>query len=145
MFGNYLVGCLYLLLHILLFLMLHIHLLHYLLHLLLWLFLFCYLISRKGWLVQLDRKKGLSYTFTIGFQEKTKNHWKQEGKRSILWVCGNFILFQILDLTFTGRFCIIRFVERICYICGCSLVVKHQLPKLRLRVRFPLSAPENGV
>ena len=30
--------------------------------------------------------------------------------------------------------------------CGCSLVVKHQLPKLRLRVRFPLSAPRrNGL
>lgn len=28
-------------------------------------------------------------------------------------------------------------------ICGCSLVVKYQLPKLRLGVRFPSSAPEN--
>ena len=29
-------------------------------------------------------------------------------------------------------------------ICGCSLVAKHQLPKLRLRVRFPLPAPRRG-
>lgn len=34
--------------------------------------------------------------------------------------------------------------NRICRQCGCSLVVKHQLPKLNLRVRFPLSAPRRS-
>ena len=28
------------------------------------------------------------------------------------------------------------------YLCGYSLVVEHQLPKLNMRVRFPLPAPE---